>query len=216
MPKRIRNSNLYVKFIIALYIIVSIFLLGNIFTKERETAIYDMGVVWKETSENLGNIADYRQWFYAPCECSGIQLAMATDQTEAQKDLIVRIYDASNEEWVGECIVSSTEIRDNQYVEIMFEKFALEEGNLYFFDAYTNGEGENPLHFWVGTTDSEFCLNAEYIGETLHGTALAFNLIYDYTNKNFVIWMFVSIVFWLMILKKAEEKNVRKRFRKNG
>ena len=215
--KRTTSSDLGKTLVCVIYVIVSFFLLGYALEGKSEKSVYDMGVVWLDTSNYLGDTADYRQWFYAPCECSGIQVAIATDQTEAQNNLVVRIYNASDEEWLGESIVSYKVIKDNQFINIMFEKYTLEEGKLYFFDAYTDGEGENPLHFWVGNSTSEFCLNAEYGGETLYGTSLAFNLLYDYTNMNFVIWMFVTILFLLTIMKMMEEKrNVGKGFGENG
>lgn len=201
MMKRTINISLHIVLVLVIYITISALLLGHVVGGKTETAIYDMGVVWEETSEILGSIAEYHQWFYVPCECSGIQLAMATDQMEAQKELVICINDASSGELLGEYIVEPEKIRDNQYVDIMFEEYTLEEGKQYFFDAYTNGENKNSLRFWMGTSSSEFCLNTEYAGEVLQGTSIAFNLIYEYTDKNFVIWMFVSVLCMLCLLK---------------
>ena len=89
--KRTTSSDLGKTLVCVIYVIVSFFLLGYALEGKSEKSVYDMGVVWLDTSNYLGDTADYRQWFYAPCECSGIQVAIATDQTEAQNNLVVRI-----------------------------------------------------------------------------------------------------------------------------
>lgn len=207
MLKKKRNISHHTFWIIVIYAVISIFLLGKFFHKQPENALYSMEVIWSGVSEVLGDTMDYRQWFYAPCSCSGIQVPVATDQTDAQNDLVISIYDPSKEEPMGEYTVNHKEIRDNQYVNIMFENYILVEGKQYYFEVCKRGDGENPLRLWMGRTSSEFCLEVEYQGEVLSDTVIAFNLIYDYTNEGFVIWMFVSVAFLLAILKLTEVKN---------
>lgn len=194
-------------FVIVIYVVASLLLIVSHKNKGQETSLYTMGVTWLTVSENLGDIAVYRQGFYAPGSCSGIQLCMATDRTEAQRDLIVNMYDALSGELLGEHVVTHDRIYDNQYVDVMFEDYTLENGKQYYFEAYTVGEGENPLRFWMGVAGSGFCLDVECMGETMQDNAIVFNLIYDYTDENLVIWMFVSVLFLLVIMKVMEVRN---------
>lgn len=202
--KKIDRINPHKVCIVVIYLIISLLLLVVSTHEETETTVYSMDVIWSQTSERLGAATDYRQYFYAPCNCIGIQIGMATDQTEAQKDLTLRIYNSDAGSLLGEHVISHDRIKDNEYVSLMFEDYVLEEGKQYYFEASATNIGENPLRFWMGKTDSRFCLNAQYQGEALPETSIAFNLIYAYTDKNLIIWMFVSVLFLLAILKMTE------------
>ena len=210
MLKKIWNADWRMPLVIVVYVVGSLVLLGGCLHGEREHGLYTMGVTWLTVSEDLGTEPSYRQGFYTPGSCSGIQLCVATDGTEAQRDLVVRIHVASSGELVGEHVVPHDKIGDNQYVDVMFEDYVLENGKQYYFEAYTTGEGENPLRFWMGAAGSGFCLEAERMGEAMPGTSIVFNLIYDYTDWGFVVWMFVSVVFLFLGLKTYEAGNGKK------
>jgi len=215
--RKMRNVSCRMLVVIGVYIVISLFLLSGDDFGEREKALYTMEVTWLTVSEDLGDTPVYRQGFYTVGSCSGIQLCTATDGTEAQRDLVVNIYDVSTEVLMGEHVVTHDRIGDNQYVDVMFEDYVLENGKQYYFEAYTIGEGENPLRFWMGTAGSSFCLEAEYMGEVLPGSSIVFNLIYEYTDRNFVIWILASVLFLFLILKTMEGKrNVGKRLGENG
>lgn len=202
--KKIQNVNWRMIFFVGVYVVGSLIMLGVHHHGEGEQGLYAMGVTWLTVSEDLGDAPVYRQRFYAPGSCSGIQLCMATDGSEAQRDLVVRVYNASNGELAGEHVVEHDRIGDNQYVDVMFEDYVLENGKQYYFEAYAMGEGENPLRFWMGAAGSGFCLDAEYMGEVLPGTSIVFNLIYKYTDWKFVVWLFMSIGFLLLVLEIHE------------
>ncbi len=205
--KKMRIISRRMLLVIGVYIVASAVLLGTCNRREQERALYTMQVTWFVATENLGDMPTYRQGFYAPGSCSGIQLCMATDETEAQRDLVVDIYEASSGELMGEHIVTHDRIGDNQYVDVMFEDYILENGKQYYFEAYTIGEGENPIRFWMGTAGSDFCLDVEYMGNIAPDLSIVFNLIYDYTDKYFVIWIFVSVGFLFLALKMNEMRN---------
>ena len=220
MLKKIQSISRNVIFTVCIYTIVSLFLLGNYNNRKSETSLYTMNVPWIAVSENIGETAEYRQEFYAPGRCSGIQLCTTTDGTEAQRDLVVRVYDITDVpegELLGEQVVECDRIVDNGYIDIMFEDYTLKEGRKYYFEACTVGEGTNPTRFWLGNEASGYCLGASYQCNPLESTYIVFNLIYDYADKNFVIWMFVSVLFLLVILKMEEvRKGDREGLGENG
>lgn len=211
--KKFQSAYLFLACSIYIYGITSLFLLSGVGHGESKRAIYDMGVIFQKTSESLTDNADYRQAFYAPYTCNGIQICFATDRTEALNDVTIYIYD-STEMLLGEYIVSHEQIQDNQYIDIFFEDFLLKEGNRYFFEACILGEAPNPIRFWMGQTSSEFCMFVQYQGELLENTSIAFNLIYEYTDGKFIAWLFVSVIFLVILVQLLEKHSKqRKRYR---
>lgn len=197
-----KKETIILLFLMIGYILISIILL-ELGKGEVQKGIYNMWVPCDMPSEILGAEADYCQGFYTPCDVVGIELYLIVPETKIYDELILRFYRGSDGEFLGESKIVPEQISEDGKVSFLFMDFVLDEGEAYFFEVNTNLDNEIPIQIWMGDTSSGYGLNVSYQGEELEGKSLVYNLLYNYTNKTLVLWMFLTVGFLVLFVTRA-------------
>lgn len=176
------------------YIVISagLFVSGG---REVTRGVYKLWVPCTIPSKPLRTEADYCQGFYTPSDVTGIELYFVIPETGDYADMILRVYEWSSGEMVGESEITMEQITNDGIATVIFEDFVLREGTPYAFEVSTvSGEG-NTTQIWMGETQQGYGMNVCYQGAELSGTSLVYNLLYDYDDGHFIGWMFLTAAF---------------------
>lgn len=187
-----------------IYIVGSMGILG-LGEREVQRGIHKMWIPCTAPSDTLQTEAKYRQGFYTPSDVTGIELYLVVSETKEYAEMILRVYEWTSGELIGESEITPEQIADDGTVSVIFEDYVLREGKAYAFEVSTVSGEDNPTQIWMGETQQGYGMNVCYQGAELAGTSLVYNLMYDYEDGHFVLWMFLTVVFFVVFLKITAE-----------
>lgn len=172
---------------------VSLFMLDR---GEHQQVTYGMGCGGPATvTEMLTKEHVYRQYFYTPKVATGIQILMATYNTIPQSGVVVGIGDADTDMIIGKVKVPASEIVDNQYIDVKFKDFTLDEGKKYFFEIYAAKNTEDTVVCWLTQNNGRYVAELCWHDEEVEDLYMIFNLFYDYNGKGLVLWIYLTVFF---------------------
>lgn len=191
----------------ALLLIAYIVISAGLFVSGGQEVTRDVHKLWipcTVPSEPLRTAADYRQGFYTPSDVTGIELYFVVSEKNDYADMILRVYEWTSGELVGESVITSEQISDGGVADAIFDDFVLQEGKPYAFEVSTVSGEESPTQIWMGESQQGYGMNVCYQGVELSGTSLVFNLLYDYDDGHFIGWMFLTAAFLAAMVLLSE------------